>query len=312
MPGTGARPLPYHWELPLSFVSIEFLALRNFQRHIQRVFRFEPGINTITGATDAGKSSIIRGLQWVALNRPSGVEFIRTEQKRADAIVCVEGRQVRRSRGSNVNEYKLPGKDALTAFGNEVPPQVVKVLQMGELNFQAQHDAPFWFSNGAGDVARQLNQVVDLGIIDDVLARIAARKRKAQTSEEICAERLSSAREKCRELEFAEELDTDLADAEQAGHALTLHQEREELFGSMIEKLERASVPIEVPDLSELDELKARVDSMGSRVRAFSALLDSAELTMCHESDAREELARTEKEIKQRTGGICPVCGKKL
>lgn len=290
-------------------MSLEFLALRNFQRHKKKVFRFAPGITTITGATDSGKSAIIRGLQWVALNRPSGNEFIRTGEKQADALVCVDGKQVKRSRGSGVNTYGVRG-DELKAFGNDVPAQVVELLRMGELNFQGQHDAPFWFSLGAGEVARQLNQVVDLGIIDDVLARIATRSRRAKTAEEICAERLTKAREKCKEMDFAEEMDVDLFDVEQSRDALARHQEREQLLGEAIEKLDKLSVPIEVPDLSELEALRERIDALDSE--ALAQLCSDYDMAENNENVHRRSLEKLEAEIKRRTGGKCPVCGKPL
>ncbi len=62
----------------------------------------------------------------------------------------------------------------------------------------------------------------------------------------------------------------------------------------------------------ELGEIKAQLQSAGTRAASLSTLINSAELSLAHENDAREELTKLETEIKKRTGGICPVCGKKL
>ena len=64
-------------------------------------------------------------------------------------------------RGTGVNTYGVEGK-TYEAFGNDVPPAVSKLLGLAEVNFQGQHDAAFWFGLSPGQLAKELNKIVDL------------------------------------------------------------------------------------------------------------------------------------------------------
>ncbi len=63
------------------------LQLVNFQVHTGLIIDFSPGITTIVGPTDHGKSSILRALRWVCLNDLSGEQFIREGRK--SCAVCL-------------------------------------------------------------------------------------------------------------------------------------------------------------------------------------------------------------------------------
>ena len=52
------------------------IRLENFQDHTDTVIELEPGINLITGSSDAGKSAALRALNFVLHNQPRGDAFI--------------------------------------------------------------------------------------------------------------------------------------------------------------------------------------------------------------------------------------------
>jgi exonuclease SbcC len=85
---------------------IDKVTIQNFQAHERLVVNLDPHITTITGPSDTGKSSIIRALRWVALNKPRGDSFIRHGAKWARVKVTVDGEVVQRRRGSK-NLYKI-------------------------------------------------------------------------------------------------------------------------------------------------------------------------------------------------------------
>jgi hypothetical protein len=111
---------------------------------------------------------------------------------------------VERSKGKS-NRYRV-GKKVFTAFGDSVPEEVAQTINVSDINFQRQHDAPFWFSLTPGEVARQLNSIVDLEVIDEVLGRTAARLRKSRDRVELGKDRLKKADDECIRLEFVPEL----------------------------------------------------------------------------------------------------------
>ena len=159
---------------------LERLTIENFQAHSKLDLKLDPAVTTIVGPSDAGKSAVIRALIWLATNRPLGDSFIRDGETRARVSLLVDSRWIVRTRGKSENTYSIDGEE-LKAFGNEVPSEVSQLLNLSPINLQHQHDSPFWFSETAGEVSRQLNQIVDLSIIDRTLANLdkAARATAA-------------------------------------------------------------------------------------------------------------------------------------
>jgi len=191
-------------------VKLESIKLNNFQVHKDLEVKFSPSITTIKGKTDAGKSAVLRALRWVCLNDTAGVDFIKEGTKRAIVTLTVVHEPaplVRLEevivRSKNVdgatNTYALDGKE-FKAFGQGVPPDIAKTLALNEINFQGQHDAPFWFAETAGEVSRKLNAVIDLSIIDTTLANIGAEVRRSQERKSLCEERLKEAKTQLEEL----------------------------------------------------------------------------------------------------------------
>lgn len=167
---------------------IESISLHNFQSHEDTMFQLHPGINAIIGASDKGKSAVLRGLSWVVFNRPSGDGFIsdwaKTEKgaiqagKAARVTLRMDGREVVRERSSERNSYIVDGQE-FDAVRADVPEAVTEALRMGEVNVQRQHDAPFLVSASAGEVARFFNRQVRLDDIDTAHKLIDSKKRDA-------------------------------------------------------------------------------------------------------------------------------------
>ena len=191
-------------------MKLESIKLNNFQVHERLEIKFSPTITTIKGATDKGKSAVLRALRWVCLNDTAGVDFIKEGTKRAIVTLTVVHEPaplVRLEevivRSKNVdgatNTYALDGKE-FKAFGQGVPPDIAQALALNEINFQGQHDAPFWFAETAGEVSRRLNAVIDLSIIDTTLANIGAEVRRAGERKSLSEERLAEAKAQLEEL----------------------------------------------------------------------------------------------------------------
>ena len=149
---------------------IEVLKLKNFQSHEKSSLEFCGGVNCIVGSSDSGKTALLRALNWVINNRPTGDSF--RSHWGGDTVVDImlDEQLIRRERTKKTNLYLIDSaydpKEEFKAFGTDVPEEVTKVLNFSSLNFQNQMDAPFLLSSGAGEVVRYLNQVVDLDVID--------------------------------------------------------------------------------------------------------------------------------------------------
>lgn len=155
---------------------IKSIHLRNFESHRNTFLEFSPGINIIAGASNHGKSSIIRGLYWIKDNKPSGtpmVSFWNRDSKNNPKkstyveIVLSDGNTIRRERSPEMNGYIL-GDTKLEAIGMIVPEEITKVLNLSDINMQYQFDRPFLLDESSSEVARLFNRTIRLDIIDRV------------------------------------------------------------------------------------------------------------------------------------------------
>lgn len=206
---------------------LESLTLKNFQAHSSLKLKLDPHVTTVIGPTDSGKSAIIRALRWVCRNRPGGDEFLKHGEDKVSVTLRFDGgRKLRRTRaGTRTNTYLLDGS-VFRAFGATIPDPVVDALKLDDINFQGQHDAPYWFGENDGAVARKLNAVVNLGIIDETLARCAQRLRSARSETEVTEKRIAQAREDIAKCADAEEFDARVVLLEQKHKAVTVWSER--------------------------------------------------------------------------------------
>jgi len=184
---------------------IKELIIKNFEAHEKFRTKLDPYITSFVGATDAGKSTIIRAIQWVVMNRPLGDSFIRDENKSTYVGIKTEKGIVSRKKGKGINEYKINGQK-LEAFGTAVPDEVKEFLKMGELNFQFQFDAPYWFMISPGEVSKQLNQIVDLEIIDNTLSRLGSKTRDGKSQVKVSQDRLDDLETELGQLSFVKSM----------------------------------------------------------------------------------------------------------
>lgn len=159
-------------------MKIRDITLLNFQAHKQLSLELDKGITTIVGDSDVGKSAVLRALRWTLLNDFAGEDFINEGASSAVALVGIRANKqnlaVERQRGDG-NTYKIIAGESVefASFGQGVPEEIAKILRVSELNFQSQHDAPFWFDLNGGELSKALNSVVDLSLIDESLANIS-------------------------------------------------------------------------------------------------------------------------------------------
>ena len=161
-------------------VMLKTISLSNFESHVHTVVRFDANMTMFTGTSEHGKSAILRALYWVAFNRPSGDEFRRFGTKLTKVEVTTDTLKITREKGDKLNRYTLEylkdnSKMHFNGFGQSVPEEIKKALNLKDINFKTQFDDNFLLPPiSSGEVARQINQFVDLDVIDRALANINA------------------------------------------------------------------------------------------------------------------------------------------
>ncbi len=205
------------------------LKIKNFRAHRKLDIRFSKGVNSIIGKNAAGKSTILRAIKYVAQNKPSGDSVINWDSKKTTVKLFTGNNKVTRIRSKAINLYKLNDKE-FKAFGNNVPPEIQKALGLSDINFQGQHDPPFWFCETAGEVSRQLNQIVNLKVIDTTLANIVSVINKTKIIIEVTKEKIKEAKIQKQGLAYIKEVDTDLIYIEQ----LKIQKDKKVVGGSLL------------------------------------------------------------------------------
>ncbi len=172
---------------------INSIETKNYHSHKNTKIIFDSGVNIIAGNSDAGKSDILRQAKWVFANRPMG-DSIKSwgMDKEDETNVCLtmpEGVCSKKRIGSKaIYELEINSqKTTLEAVKTDVPIEIQDLFNLSEFNFQGQHSGYLLLNDSPGEVAKKLNDLVGLGIIDTMFRNLASKalENKRKSEEEI-------------------------------------------------------------------------------------------------------------------------------
>jgi exonuclease SbcC len=288
------------------------LRVVNFQAHGKLAVDFSPGVTCLVGKTDAGKSAVLRALRFVCLNQPQGVEFIKRGKRECSVTLEFDGRVLKRVRGKSTNYYELDGKK-FQAFGAGVPPEIAEALRLSEMNFQGQFDGPFWLGDPAPKVARELNQVVDLGLIDDALSAAASSVRSARVELELTEKRRAEASARVTDTEFVPEFREDVEEVRRLRGVLAgLAGGRDALARAVAQvKLLARAASSAAPDVSACEGAARRLSGLTKERDALWGSLESVRRLTRSASESARRAADAEAMLKAAAAS-CPACGRPL
>jgi DNA repair protein SbcC/Rad50 len=190
------------------------IQLENFQSHRQTEINLSPGVNVIVGPSDSGKSAIIRALNWVVSNRPSGDAF--RSDWGGDTFVRIDS--VIREKGKH-NGYWI-GDQQFSAIGASVPEEVTKALNLQPINFQFQHDSPFLLTLSPGETGKYLNQIADLERIDQSISHANSRVRSINGEIQQTEKRITEIETELSSTEWAEKIEPSVTEIEKKQETL--------------------------------------------------------------------------------------------
>ena len=261
---------------------LESLHIRHFQCHERRLIKFSPTLTVLVGDSDRGKTSCLRALRLLCLNQPSGIAFVRHGEEHTNLTLKFDGHKLGRKRGKSVNSYSLDGEEYVAFGQGNVPEAIEKLLCVGDVNFQRQHDSPLWFTLSPGQVSRELNAIIDLSLIDETLANVSAEVRKAKAIADVSEDRLKQTRDERDSLQFAVQMDKELRSLETVQENIVEIEQSSLRIGGLIREAtdaqERAvrSSQIESDAVSLLREGEACREMQG-RVDLLQSVLKNIE-----------------------------------
>lgn len=152
------------------------ITLKNFQGHVDSSLDIQrPGINVLVGKSRAGKSAIVRAIEALCGQGPM-------YRRRGSKETRVEWNRCVRIRSNSKNEFDVDGV-IYKAMRSDTPKELQDRLRLSEINFRPQHQPYFLLAESPGAVAREMNKLADLGMIDYVVGTL--KKSLKDTEDEI-------------------------------------------------------------------------------------------------------------------------------
>ena len=238
---------------------ISLVDIHNFQSHQSSSIELHPGVNIFTGTTDAGKSSILRAIQWALYNRPRGADFRSSWALGRGEVTAVEielsdGHSIGRIRTASKNLYLLDGEE-LKAFSTRIPDEVRDAVRMEDVNWQNQHDAPFMLSDTNAILSQRLNAIANLDIIDVVVSkchtlqlRNAAELKSTETEITLTEQALGQYKTLSKDMEIAEQIRSKLAQLS------TIQKLMDKLIDAIALYVNAANRLSKLPDVSNVNK----------------------------------------------------------
>jgi len=179
---------------------IKKLIIENFQSHEKTELNLDPGVNIITGVSQSGKTAILRALYWLLHNRPSGDRIRSSFAKGATKVMIEtsEGDQIWHVKDDKVNSYAL-GNEVFDKIGRDIPDMVQRALRVSELNVQKQLDEPFLVTSSAGEVAKTINRITRLEMVDNWVTDLTQNINSINREKERLEAEIESSIEKIKE-----------------------------------------------------------------------------------------------------------------
>jgi DNA repair ATPase RecN len=240
------------------------IEINNFQIHKHLVLDLEPGINVIVGATNKGKTAIIRALNWFFHNRPinANTAYKRIGSKKPMSIIIEDNRGNRIIREPSF--YKINNDDPLTAFGRDVPSPIMELFPMRPINWQRQLDPPFLVLDTGGKAAKIIGQTT--GAKDQEMIMAEWKADKAETRNEIkrTEQNLTEAKEAVEQLKEVPDLLEAAEELLGIQQSIAKDDERLTILKGILHQLEEVEDHIVDTDF---DTLLADCDAVGASVK---------------------------------------------
>lgn len=303
---------------------IKKIIIENFQSHRKTIVRLKKGVNILTGRSDSGKTAIIRALNWVFTNRPSGLSFIRKGSKQARVrVVFTDGTWIERIRSKKVNEYRASFlQEPLKAIGTDVPGPIKLVADMDAVNLQKQFDAPFLLTDSPGKVAAYFNKLANISIIDEVNEILNSRIRRYTSDKQRYEIALEENKSQLEELAFLGEAEIALEVIETLEEQIITTSKNYQRINKLIKDIEQLNEKIEKQKaadyegaLKKIKVIVAVIEQINQEKVTYNkirTLLNRIFETEDKLFEAKEELKIMKQQYKEDFPAICPLCGSKV
>jgi len=303
---------------------IKSINIQNFQSLVD--VDIEPGQFTVLiGASDLGKSAIVRALESLIHNR-TGQGFIRHGQKGCFVGLNIsESHIVEWTKGKSAS-YSVDGK-YFEKIGGSVPEEVSDVLKMGEVivggvklfpNIHSQFDAPFLVTESTASKAKILGEISGLNILYSATQEGRRIEQSLKKSQSIKLNDLELLKERLVEFDFLKDWELKLQESSELFKEVDIFSDSVDyLVFSLIqydkllkvqEKIESAVTDYEdlISLIEEADVLLDTCDKVESAIESVNSLSKVESIITFQIEGLSLELAELEEILDELN--VCPTC----
>jgi len=306
---------------------IKTIEISNFQSHQNTILELSRGVNVIKGRSHSGKSSIIRALDWALLNRIRGDYFVsHFRDKKGETSVGIEfydREYIIRKKTPTVNGYELSIGGDIEAIRTDLPEEVSNITRMSDINVQAQDELYYMLKETPGYVAKELNSLVGLDIIDQTLTNLNKLENENTVKLKLLTKDSVEIKENLEELDYLDDLEKKVIEIETLWNEyqeLSAKKENlSELNGSLVtltsvieEDEEWLKIKEPVNELLQMLKDHSIQSSLRDKLKSAIDDIDSIEIVEMGASDRLSDAGKRKlalinsKEFKAQT---CPKCG---
>ena len=296
------------------------LFIRNFQSHKKTLLNFVPGVNVIVGTSSHGKTAILRAIYLLAFNRPGGLRFLNRYVNASSVKVkakMMEGVTISLTRGKT-NIYKC-GKNAYKAFGRNVPEEITKVLNLSDVNIQAQLDSPFLVTGSAGEFAKIVNKITKLDKCDVYVASLTSDINATKRLINSIDDEIDDMEESLAKLEGLEKLQKLFKQIEELEDLIEdLENDQETIFALGREvRLAGKAVKKDVGQLEVIENDIEQINKLDEQIKKAIEEKNAIDLFQCASVFLADTEAQLENTVKKfikalEDEGSCPLCFSEL
>lgn len=214
---------------------IKKVHLENFQSHKDTTIEFDRSLNIIVGASDSGKTSILRGIKWALYNDPSGDYFIREgESECSVTIYFSDMTKIKRYRSKSKNTYFTYDQDdkesKYEGFGTNVPDEVLNITGIKKIlldkdtsksiNISDQLEGAFLLSEKNSVKANSIGYLVGVDVIDDTLRDTLKDSRNLSNQQKNIDVDLSKLKEELLDYDYLDEIGRTIKNMDEIRHRI--------------------------------------------------------------------------------------------
>jgi len=235
-----------------------------------------------------------------------------------------DGGYIIRQKGNGVNGYELSThEDPIDAVRTDLPEEVSSITRMGKINIQAQDEPYFMLRETPGTVAKELNKLVGLDIIDQTLTNLNKLENENKVKLNLLEKDSLEVKVNLKELDYLDKLKEDVIEVEslwfeyqqlirKSDRIIELSESLNEVEGVIRETSAWLSVKTPVDELFQLIKEHAKLQSSHDKLKSTYDRITEAKIIRSRSDASLKSAVKSRDKLLNSTNYkkmFCKHCG---